>query len=100
MDEFALAGALQQQAIELARSQATDLEFPASSEIVIEGYIHPGIRVQDGPYFDYCGIPNTNPQAVLFEATRDASAAILSFEAARLERRAPKTINSLHFSRN
>ena len=70
VDEFALAGALQQQAVELVRSQTFDIEFPASSEILIEGYLQPGIRVQDGPYFDYCGITNTNPQAALFEATR------------------------------
>ena len=72
MDEFELAGALQQEAVELARSESTGLEFPACSEIVIEGFIHPGVRVQDGPYFDYCGVPNTNPQAVLFEASRIA----------------------------
>jgi len=70
MDEFALAGALQQEPVELARSQTIDLEFPANSEIVIEGFIHPGVRVQDGPYFDFCGIPNTNPKAALFEAVR------------------------------
>jgi 4-hydroxy-3-polyprenylbenzoate decarboxylase len=70
MDEFDLAGALGQEPVELALSEPTGLEFPARSEIVIEGFIRPGIRVQDGPYFDYCGVPNTNPQAVLFEASR------------------------------
>jgi 4-hydroxy-3-polyprenylbenzoate decarboxylase len=70
MDEFALAGALRQEPVELVRSQTIALEFPASSEIVIEGFIHPGVRVQDGPYFDFCGIPNTNPKAALFEAVR------------------------------
>lgn len=70
MDEFELAGALQQEAVELVRSESTGLEFPARSEIVIEGFVHPGIRVQDGPYLDYCGVPNTNPRAVLFEASR------------------------------
>jgi UbiD family decarboxylase len=47
-----------------------DLQVPARSEIVIEGLIQPRVRVQDGPYFDYTGKPNTNPNAFLFEATR------------------------------
>lgn len=68
MDEFELAGALQQKPVELI--QCGRLEVPAHSEIVIEGFIHPGVRVQDGPYFDYYGRPNTNPGAFLFEATR------------------------------
>jgi UbiD family decarboxylase len=46
------------------------LEVPASSEIVIEGFIHPHRRVQDGPFFDFTGKPNTNPTAYLFEATQ------------------------------
>jgi 4-hydroxy-3-polyprenylbenzoate decarboxylase len=70
MDEYELAGALQQKAVPLIRCQAVDLEVPADSEIVIEGLIQPGVRVQDGPYFDYTGTPNTNPSAFRFEATR------------------------------
>lgn len=70
MTEYELAGALQGAPVELVRSTTSSLEVPASSEIVIEGFMHPGRRVQDGPYLDYCGRPNTNPQAFLFEATR------------------------------
>lgn len=68
MDEFELAGALQQKPVELL--ELGRLEAPARSEIVIEGFIHPAVRVTDGPYFDYYGRPDTNPQAFLFEATR------------------------------
>ena len=70
MDEYELAGGLQQKAVELIRRPALDLEVPASAEIVIEGAIQPGVRVQDGPYFDYTGTVNTNPSAFLFEASR------------------------------
>lgn len=70
MDEYELAGGLQQSAVELLRCPGVNLEVPANSEIVIEGFIHPHIRVQDGPYFDYTGTTNTNPGAFLFEATR------------------------------
>lgn len=70
MDEFALAGALQQAPVSLLVRPALGLEIPAASEIVIEGHILPNIRVQDGPFFDYCGVPNINRQAYLFEAHR------------------------------
>jgi UbiD family decarboxylase len=70
MDEYDLAGALQQAPVPLISCQTAPLEIPANSEIVIEGAIQPGVRVQDGPYFDYTGTPNTNPNAFLFEATR------------------------------
>lgn len=70
MDEYALAGGLQREPVQLIPCQTVDLEVPAQAEIVIEGFIHPGVRVQDGPYFDYTGKPNTNPNAFMFEATR------------------------------
>jgi len=68
MDEFELAGALQEKAVELI--ECGNLEVPAHSEIIVEGFIHPDIRVQDGPYVDYTGTATTNPKAFLFEATR------------------------------
>jgi UbiD family decarboxylase len=70
MDEYQLAGGLQQEAMELIRCETVNLEVPANAEIVIEGLIQPRVRVQDGPYFDYTGTTNTNPNAFLFEATR------------------------------
>lgn len=70
MDEYDLAGGLQQEAVQLIRCQTVNLEVPAQSEIVIEGFIQPGVRVQDGPYFDYTGKTNTNPNAFLFEASQ------------------------------
>jgi UbiD family decarboxylase len=70
LDEYDLAGALEGESIPLVRCGTVNLEVPAASEIVIEGFIRPGVRVQDGPYFDYAGKPTTNPKAYLFEATR------------------------------
>jgi 4-hydroxy-3-polyprenylbenzoate decarboxylase len=67
MDAFDLAGALQHKPVELI--ECMHLEVPAFSEIVIEGFIHPGVRVADGPYIEH-GRPRTNPKAFLFEATR------------------------------
>ncbi|HUB18173.1 MAG TPA: UbiD family decarboxylase [Acidobacteriaceae bacterium] len=68
MDAFDLAGALQQRPVELML--CGHVEAPAHAEILIEGFVHPEKRVEDGPYFDYHGRPKTNPKAYLFEATR------------------------------
>ena len=70
LDEYELAGALQQESVQLIACQTVALEVPAASEIVLEGVIRPGIRVTDGPYFDYAGKTNTNPNAFLFEVNR------------------------------
>lgn len=69
-DEYELAGSLSGDPVPLLKCETVDLEVPANSEIVIEGFLHPHKRVPDGPYFDYTGTPNTNPSAYLFEATR------------------------------
>lgn len=69
-DEYELAGALQGHPVALIRCQTVRLEVPAHSEIVIEGELRPCARVQDGPYFDYSGKPDINPNAFLFEARR------------------------------
>lgn len=69
-DEYELAGALQEKSVSLVKCQSIDLEAPADAEILIEGYIKPGVRVLDGPYFDYAGKATANPKAFLFEATR------------------------------
>lgn len=68
-DEYDLAGGLCGESVRLIRCKTVNLEVPSESEIVIEGLIKPGVRVQDGPYFDYAGEPTTNPSAYLFEAT-------------------------------
>jgi 4-hydroxy-3-polyprenylbenzoate decarboxylase len=69
-DEYDLAGSLQQEPVRLVKCKTVNLEVPADAEIVIEGLIHPGARVPDGPYFDYAGKPTTNRAAFVFEATR------------------------------
>ncbi len=70
MDEYGLAGALQQAPVELLRLEATGLDVPAGAEIVIEGRILPGRRARDGPFFDYCGHVQTQPAAPVFAADR------------------------------
>lgn len=69
-DEYDLAGGLATDRLQLIKCGTVDLEVPADSEIAVEGFLKPGARVKDGPYFDYAGTANTNPKAFLFEATR------------------------------
>jgi 2,5-furandicarboxylate decarboxylase 1 len=71
-DEYELAGALQRQPVDLVKCQSIDSDVPANVEILLEGFLHPGVRVLDGPYFDYAGKATSNPGAYLFEVTRMA----------------------------
>ncbi len=48
-DEYDLAGGLQCDPVKLIRCATVDLEAPADAELVIEGRLIPGKRVQDGP---------------------------------------------------
>lgn len=66
-DEYAVAGALGRKAVELVSCGSVDLEVPYKTEFVLEGVIKNGIRIKDGPYFDYAGVPSINPQAYVFE---------------------------------
>ncbi len=67
--EYDFAGALEQKPFELISCKTIDLKVPSDAEFVIEGVIRPGERVTDGPFFDYAGVPNVNPNALVFEAT-------------------------------
>lgn len=54
-DEFALACALKGEPIELVKCETVDLEVPATSEIVLEGHILPGVREAEGPFGEWTG---------------------------------------------
>ncbi|MCZ7569909.1 MAG: UbiD family decarboxylase [Ardenticatenaceae bacterium] len=52
-DEFALAGALRGEPLELVKCQTVDLEVPARAEIVLEGEVLPGTAEPEGPFGDF-----------------------------------------------
>lgn len=52
-DELALAGALHNEPIRMARGMTVDLEVPADAEIVLEGTIRAGVREPEGPFGDF-----------------------------------------------
>ncbi|MFY9270190.1 MAG: UbiD family decarboxylase [Candidatus Manganitrophaceae bacterium] len=57
--EFHFAGLLRKKPVELVRCRTIDLEVPATSEIVIEGEIHPGEMADEGPHGDHTGFYNS-----------------------------------------
>jgi UbiD family decarboxylase len=69
IDEYCLAGGLNQRTVELIRCHTVDLEVPASAEIVIEGKILPKLKIKEGPFLDYSGIPRIDSNALVFEVS-------------------------------
>jgi 4-hydroxy-3-polyprenylbenzoate decarboxylase len=56
LDEFLLAGYLRKKSVELVRCETSDLEVPANSDIVIEGYVDPKEPLrEEGPFGDHTG---------------------------------------------
>jgi UbiD family decarboxylase len=55
LDEFAVAGALRGQAVDLVPCETVPLEVPATAEIVLEGEIPPNTLEREGPFGEYTG---------------------------------------------
>lgn len=55
IDELAWAGAVRGRPIEVVRGRHTGLPFPARAEIVIEGWMDPVERHEEGPYGEFHG---------------------------------------------
>ena len=53
--ELDMMGAYRGKAIECVIGKHTGLPFPASSEVVIEGFIHPGNTKREGPFGEWLG---------------------------------------------
>lgn len=58
LSEYAFAGLLRGSRTELIKSVSNDLQVPASSEIVLEGYLEPGEEAAEGPFGDHTGYYN------------------------------------------
>ena len=55
IDEFVFAGFLRGEAVELVKCKTVDLEVPAQSEIVLEGYVDVEEKRLEGPFGDHTG---------------------------------------------
>ncbi|CAH9019514.1 4-hydroxy-3-polyprenylbenzoate decarboxylase [Candidatus Nitrosacidococcus sp. I8] len=58
LSEYAFAGLLRGSKTELISSLGSELQIPASAEIVLEGYLNPGEEAPEGPFGDHTGYYN------------------------------------------
>jgi len=70
LSEYAFAGLLRGARTELVRCRSHDLDVPASAEIVLEGFIHPGDEADEGPFGDHTGYYNEVERFPVFTIDR------------------------------
>ena len=58
LSEYAFAGLLRGDKTEVVNCRLSDLQVPASAEIVLEGFIHPDETAPEGPFGDHTGYYN------------------------------------------
>ena len=69
LDELLLGGFLSRRRIELVKCVTVALEVPASSHIVLEGYVEPGERRREGPFGDHTGLYSQPDDFPVFHVT-------------------------------
>ncbi len=69
VDEFAVAGGLRGEAVQLVRCRTVDLCVPATSEIVLEGQFRPGVRLPEGPFGEFSGYVGAGKDEPVFEVS-------------------------------
>jgi len=69
IDEFLFAGYLRQAPVELVQCKTVDLQVPASSQFVLEGYVDPGERRREGPFGDHTGYYSLADDYPVFHVT-------------------------------
>ena len=70
LSEYQFAGLLRGGKTELVKCMGSDLQVPASAEIVLEGVIHPGETALEGPYGDHTGYYNEQAPFPVFTIER------------------------------
>ncbi|MCK8515163.1 4-hydroxy-3-polyprenylbenzoate decarboxylase [Methylonatrum kenyense] len=70
ISEYAFAGLLRGSKTELVACQGSDLQVPASAEIVLEGHIHPDDMAPEGPFGDHTGYYNEVDRFPVFTVER------------------------------
>ena len=70
LSEYQFAGLLRGSRTELVKCIGSDLQVPASAEIVLEGVIHPGETALEGPYGDHTGYYNEQAEFPVFTVER------------------------------
>lgn len=69
-DENNIAGAIRNRPIEVTRGVTVDVEtIPAHAELVLEGYVLPGVRKSEGPLAEFHGYYGEPWESPVFEVT-------------------------------
>jgi 4-hydroxy-3-polyprenylbenzoate decarboxylase len=55
IDEYLFAGFLRGERVELADCVTVPLQVPANAQVVLEGWVEPGVRRDEGPFGDHTG---------------------------------------------
>lgn len=69
MDEILFAGLIRQEGVRLTKCETVDIEVPANSEIVLEGYIDREERRVEGPFGDHTGYYSLEDEFPVFHVT-------------------------------
>ena len=69
VDELILSGFLRGKAVEMATCVTCDLEVPAESQFILEGYIQPGETKTEGPFGDHTGYYSPADRYPVFHLT-------------------------------
>jgi 4-hydroxy-3-polyprenylbenzoate decarboxylase len=69
VEEYLIAGFLRQKPVELVKCETVDLEVPATSEIVLEGYVKLDELRTEGPFGDHTGFYSLEDQYPVFHVT-------------------------------
>jgi len=70
LSEYAFAGLLRGKKTKLVNCIGSDLQVPASAEIILEGYLQPGVEAAEGPYGDHTGYYNEVQSFPVFTVER------------------------------
>jgi len=69
LDEMMIAGFLRGKPVEMVKCETSDLEVPANSEIVLEGYVDLGEQRREGPFGDHTGFYSLEDDYPVFHIT-------------------------------
>lgn len=70
LSEYAFAGLLRGQRSELVKCIGSELHVSASAEIILEGYLEPGVVAPEGPFGDHTGYYNEVDNFPVFTVER------------------------------
>ena len=70
LSEYAFAGLLRGDKTQVTKCIGSDLQVPATAEIILEGYLQPGEEAAEGPFGDHTGYYNEIEQFPVFTIER------------------------------